>query len=936
MSPLKQLEAFGQSVWIDYLKRDFISGGKLAQMIAQDGVKGMTSNPSIFEKALGGAEYDEDIAAMAEAGLGTGEIFEKLSIADIQSAADALKDVYVATDSADGYVSIEVSPYLARDTEGTIAEARDLWTKIARPNLMVKVPATPEGVPAIAALIGDGININVTLLFAQSAYEAVAEAYIQGLEARPKTADLSRISSVASFFISRIDSAVDAKLDELLKDPPGGHAAPLEALKGKVAIANAKLAYAHYKKVFSGPRWEVLARRGARPQRLLWASTSTKNKSYSDVIYVEELIGPDTVNTLPMETLAAYRDHGKPEARLEHGLKEAMTALADLKDAGIDLDAITDFLVEDGVAKFAASADALYGALAQKRIKAAGDPIGLTFKLATSEREKVARAMATWTAQGHVRRIWARDATLWTGGKEAGWLGWLDIARRELDDLDDLEAFAEDVHKKGFTHVLLMGMGGSSLGAEVLSKCLGHREGWPQFCALDSTDPAELRAMESHIDLMRTLFIVSSKSGSTLEPNLFKNYFFNRLTQKMSPPDAARHFVAITDPVSAMEKEARDRGYGHIFLGDPQIGGRYSVLSRFGLVPMAASGLDARRILDEAIQMMQACDAVVPPAVNPGVQLGVTLGVLAKECGRDKITIHCSPEMDSVGSWLEQLIAESTGKHGKGLIPVDHEALGSPENYGKDRVFVYVHLAGSADGGEQLVELREAGHSVIRIDIEDSYQLGQLFYLWEFAVAVAGAVLGVNPFDQPDVEAAKIKAREFAKQAAELGKVKSEKPLLEENGIALYADPKLPKVSSLAEALKVHLARGKAGDYVALLAFLQRSAEHEALLDSLRVLVRDRTAFATSVGFGPRFQHSTGQAFKGGPDTGLFIMLTGDPVVDVPIPGNKLSFGQIELAQAMGDFGVLQERGRRVLRLHFTYIDQGLAAFQRALDEALA
>ncbi len=935
MNPLQQLHAFGQSVWIDYLKRDFIAKGELAAMIANDGVRGMTSNPSIFEKALAGKEYDADIAAMVGEGLGVGEIFHRLSIADIRAAADAFAALYEESNAADGYVSIEVSPYLARDAEGTIAEARDLWHAIERPNLMVKVPGTKEGVPAIEALIGDGININVTLLFARAAYQAVAEAYIKGLEARPAGSDLSHIASVASFFISRIDSKIDAELDELLKDPPGGMAAPLQALKGKAAIANARLAYAHYKKTFSGPRWEKLAARGARPQRLLWASTSTKNMAYSDVLYVEELIGPDTVNTMPMETVAAYRDHGKPAARLDQSVKDAEAVLADLKDAGVSLDAATDFLVKDGVAKFAESADALYGALAAKRRKLLDGMLTLAIKLPEAEKKKLDAEMAAWTAKGNVRRIWARDASLWTGKDEARWLGWLDIAARERADIGKLEAFAARVNKAGFTTVVLCGMGGSSLGAEVLAKCFGHRTGWPEFCVLDSTDPAELAGLARRIELDRALFIICSKSGSTIEPTLFKDYFFAELTRRMSPPEAARRFVAITDPVSALEKEAKDKGFAHIFHGDPRIGGRYSVLSKFGLVPMAAMGLDVGRLLSETVRMMESCAALVPPAANPGVQLGVALGVLARDCGRDKVTIVCSDEMASVGAWLEQLIAESTGKNGKGLIPVDREAVGTPSVYGKDRVFVHLHLVGCDDGAQMLSEFEEAGFPVIRIAIEDSYQLGQLFYAFEFATAVAGAVLGVNPFDQPDVEAAKVKARAVAKQIVQTGKLQQPEPLLREGGIALYADAGLPKVATLAEALKAHLARAKAGDYVALLAFLERSEAHEDLLNALRVKLRDATQLATSVGFGPRFLHSTGQAFKGGPDTGVFFVLTGDARADVAIPNSKLTFGQIALAQAMGDFEVLTERKRRAVRLHFSDIEQGLKTFIAALEQAL-
>ena len=940
MNPLKQLESFGQSVWLDYLSRELLRGD-LKQAIARDGLKGMTSNPSIFEKALShGTEYDDDVKAFVGRGEDVGTIFRHLAVRDIQDSADAFKPVYAATNRADGFISMEVSPYLAKDTAGTIAEARSLWDEIHRENLMIKVPGTTEGIPAIRGLIGRGINVNVTLLFARAMYEKVAEAYISGLEMLDPKADLSKVASVASFFVSRIDTKVDAAIDAKLKGNIGDGYDKLAALHGKIAVANAKLAYQQYKKIFSGARWEKLAARGARPQRLLWASTGTKNKAYSDILYVETLIGSDTVNTMPPETMDAYRDHGKPAATLETNIEDARKALADLEAAGISLDRITDDLVEDGVQQFAKAADALYAALAEKREKILdGALLCQEISLGGVAAKIVQDELDAWTAQGNVRRLWAGDASLWTGADEAKWLGWLDIVQRESADIATLRSFAETVKRQKLTDVVLLGMGGSSLGADVLGLTFGSKEGWPKLHVLDSTDPDQIRSVQRAITLATTLFLVSSKSGTTLEPNILKDYFYKLVSDERGNADAGRQFAAITDPGSEMEKVASQFGFAHLFLGDPAIGGRFSVLSKFGLAAAAAIGIDVERLLVETERMVAACHAMVPPAANPGIRLGVTLGALATKCGRDKITISASPALASIGGWLEQLIAESTGKQGKGLIPVDGETLSGPDAYGKDRVFVHIHMAGSDDRAKELQALQDQGHPVIRITIEDSYQLGQIFYFWEMAIAAAGAVIGINPFDQPDVEASKNKTRELTKQYEKSGALPEEKPMFRQRGATVYGDPSareaLGKARTLGDVLRFHLGRIGTGDYFALLAYIENSDAHHATLNALRMKIRNQKHVATCLGFGPRYLHSTGQDYKGGPNSGVFLTITSDHASDLAIPGRKASFGMVEISQALGDFAVLTERGRRALRIHLNDLDKGLAVLSEAIDYAL-
>ena len=943
MNPVKALTTHGQAIWLDFLARGFIANGELKSLVDSDGVRGVTSNPSIFEKAIGGSnEYDEAVSALlSDRDRSASDLYETLAVEDIQRAADALYSVYNELKGADGYVSLEVSPYLARDTEGTIAEAQRLWTSVARDNLMVKVPGTTEGIPAIRALIAQGISINVTLLFSQKMYAEVLEAYIAGLEDFVAGGgDPKRIASVASFFVSRIDTAVDTQLDGKIAAANGDDKAHLESLKGKVAIANAKLAYQHYLKIIGSDRWKKLAAKGAQVQRLLWASTGTKNKAYSDVLYVEELIGRDTVNTVPPATLDAFRDHGKPRDSLEQNIPDAERVLADLSKGGISLDAITDALVEDGVKLFAEAFDKLLGAVAQKRAAIFGGRIDAQSIKLPAAIEKDAKALAEqWRANGTIRSLWARDASVWTNTDENKWLGWLDVVAREQTEIERYIAFSGWVKSKNFTDVVVLGMGGSSLGPEVLAETFGQADGFPKLRIVDSTDPAQVLRTEASINLDKTLFIVSSKSGGTTEPNALMEYFFVRAGAK-----AAERFVAVTDPGSSLEKTATTRGFAQIFYGEPTIGGRYSVLSPFGLVPAAAAGIDIADFLGLASIMVRCCGPDVPPAENPGVQLGLALAAAAKH-GRDKLTLTGAQRIASFGAWAEQLIAESTGKNGKALIPLEGEPLGKPEIYGKDRVFIDLRLEDDRDSARDaaLAALEAAGHPVIRITVTAPAHIGQEFFRLEIATAVAGAVMGINPFDQPDVEAAKIKTRELTSAFEKSGVLPAETAVASDGSIAIYTDDanadalrKAGAGSDLASWLKAHLGRIKANDYVAALAYLDRNDANIAAIQNLRMAIRDNKNVATCVGFGPRFLHSTGQAYKGGPNNGVFLQITADNASDLDVPGQKISFGVIEAAQARGDFGVLTERGRRALRLHISGdVAKGLAALTAAVKSAL-
>ena len=942
-NPVKQLLAHGQSPWLDFIRRSFIADGSLKKLVDADGLGGVTSNPSIFEKAMGsGADYDPQFKTLAADGVhDANDLYETMAVDDIRHAADVLRPVYERTRGLDGFVSLEVSPYLALRTEETIAEARRLWGWVDRPNLMVKVPGTAQGAPSVRILIEDGININVTLLFALSAYQAVAEAYLTGLEARvAKGLEVSRISSVASFFVSRIDAVMDKKIDERIAAGDTESDA-LKKLRGRVAIANAKQAYAWYQEMIDSERWKKLQAAGANPQRLLWASTGTKDKAYSDVLYVESLIGRDTVNTMPPATMDAFRDHGKAGDTLGQGIEEARHILAEVERLGLDLAAVTTHLVEDGVTLFADAFDHLLGAVAQKRTTLMGSALSSLKPVLPADLDRaVSESIEIWRRDGNVRKLWARDAGLWTGEDEAKWLAWLGIVDERTKNIQELLDFQQDVKQAGFAHVLLLGMGGSSLGPEVLGRTFGHRAGWPTLHVLDSTDPQQIKSFENQVDLARTLVIVSSKSGGTLEPNILKAYFYDRMGKAVGADKAASHFVAVTDPGSHMQKVAEDDGFRHIFYGDAGIGGRYSVLSNFGLVPAAAIGIDIAEFLGSAARMVKSCSPGTPPAQNPGVQLGTILGQGCLQ-GRDKVTIVASPGIADLGAWLEQLIAESTGKIGRGMIPIDGEALGAPEVYGRDRLFAYLRLDDAPDAAQDaaIAALEKAGQPVIRAGLNGHMEIAQQFFLWEFAVAVAGSQIGINAFNQPDVEASKIKTRELTDAYSKTGSLPAETPFAAFDGVRLFADgPNAAALTggSLADVLRAHFDRLHPGDYAGLLAYIERNAAHIATLDELRLLVRDAKHVAVAAEFGPRFLHSTGQAYKGGPNSGVFLQITSDDSADLDVPGERYSFSTVKAAQARGDFGVLAERGRRALRVHLVGdVNAGLSRLLAAASEAL-
>jgi len=948
MNPLVKLRDCGQSPWYDYIRRGLITSGDLQALIDQDGLMGMTSNPAIFEKAIAGStDYDAELQQAISELIGIKEIYERVAIKDIQDAADVMQGVYERSKGRDGYVSLEVSPDLAFDTERTIEEAVRLHKTVARKNVMIKVPGTEEGLPAIEELLSRGININVTLLFSVKMYEEVAWRYIRGLERLAvNKGDVSQIASVASFFVSRIDGLIDKQLEAKIKtESQANQKAAMEGLLGKVAIANAKLAYKKFEEIFASKEFQSLKSKGAQVQRVLWASTGTKNPKYPDTLYVDQLIGQDTVNTMPEATFAAFRDHGTVKPTIQEGLDEAKATMQQLADVGISIDDVTDTLLRDGAKLFVDAFDQLMGVISRKRVEVLGDHLDRVTYALGKWQSQVDDTLKEVQANDLIRRIWAKDPTVWHQNPEhqkiiRQALGWLTISHEQLSHIAKLQEVAKDIKEAGFKHILLLGMGGSSLCPEVLRMTYGVIAGYPELHVLDSTVPSQVRAFEQQVDLSKTVCIVASKSGSTTEPLVFQKYFFDRMKQVVAEK-AGKHFIAITDPGSLLEGVAKQLNFRHILPGVPEIGGRYSALSNFGIVPAALMGVNIQDFLYRAERMRHSCGASVHAQENPGVLLGTALGTLAK-AGRDKLTFVTSPAIWDLGAWLEQLVAESTGKEGTGIVPVDGESLAAPEVYGQDRVFAYIRYSKEPCSAQdaKMAALEKAGHPIIRVDLTDLINVGAEFFLWEMATAVAGSILGINAFDQPNVQESKDYTKGYLDEFKKTGKLQEAKPVLTDQDLEVYADETNHKAlngaATFDDVIANHLSRVKPGDYVAINAYVEHTDEAQEMFQRMRTKIRDAKQVATTLGYGPRFLHSTGQLHKGGPNSGVFIQVTCDDAEDLNIPDEPYTFGVLKAAQALGDLKSLTAKDRRVIRVHIGRdVQKGLARLEHALEASL-
>jgi len=866
ISPLKLLHETGQSIWLDNIRRFLLESGTLARYISSLWVTGLTSNPTIFEHAIAGsADYDEAILKRLGKGLTTQELFFELALDDIVAAADLFRPIHEATNGVDGFVSLEVSPTLADDSDGTIAEALRLHAAAARPNVFIKVPGTEAGVVAIEELIFAGIPINVTLLFSREHYLASAGAYLRGLERRLEAGLRLDVASVASLFISRWDAAASPKLPQ--------------ELHNKLGVAVGQISYKAYMDLLQSDRWQRLEKAGARPQRLLFASTSPKDPTLPDTYYVSALAADLTVNTMPEATLLAFGHHGKVEAPLSADTTEAEQAVAAIIGAGVDVDALAQELqikardsFDDSFAKLLESIEAKVATFAEARDREA-EHLGSLGEAADAALEGLGKSGAT-------RRIWSGDYTLWGNDPSeiSNRLGWLVSPHEMEEQIDDLEDFTKQAISEGFTHAIWSGMGGSSLFPHVLRETFGVGSGGVDLRILDTSDPGSIHRLDpGSIPLDKTLFLFASKSGGTLEVRSHLSYFWERVGHPAQ-------FAVVTDAGSDMDKLATMRGFRRVFRNNPNLGGRYSALSHFGLVPGALLAVDIRELLRRAGYMVAAIGACVPPSANPALRLGAVLAAAAK-AGRDKCTLVMPPEVSSFGMWLEQLIAESTGKHGVGILPIAGEDLGPGDVYGDDRIFVSLGRNKGVDA------IAAAGHPVVEVDYVDPFSIGTEVVRWEYAVAMAGSVLGINPFDQPNVEAAK-------KAAAKV---------LEEG---------MPDIPT--ESLDKALGSVRAGDYIAIQAFIDTESPDIAGLQKARMALRDKYRVATTLGIGPRYLHSTGQLHKGGSAAGVFLQVVGDDPVDVAIPGKPHSFSQIKNAQAAGDYLALKDQNRRVTRVALT------------------
>src|SRR5436305_439731 len=747
---LAALTEAGTSVWLDQIRRGMIESGELQRLIIEDCLRGVTSNPAIFEKAiLGSSDYDGQISELAERGLDARAIYDEIAVTDVQLGADVLRSVYDELGS-DGFVSLEVGPNAANDTEETLREARDYWQRLGGPNVFITIPGTPAGAPAIEQAIFEGINVNVTLLFAVSAYEEVAEAYIRGLERRREAGESLDVHSVASFFVSRVDTEVDKRLEAA--------GAPAE-LFGTAGLWNARAAYVRFKEIFYGKRFADLRDAGARVQRPLWASTGVKNPSYSDVMYIDGLVGPDTVNTMPLPTLLAASEKLEVKgATADADPADVERAMGALAEAGIDIDDVTDKLLRDGVDLFVHALDKLLAGVESKReTVTTGRPQTFESSIPHDLEPAIAERVRKAAQEDVARRVWRKDETLWGGpGPEIGnRLGWLTEADQILERADELRAFAEACRGDGLTDAVLLGMGGSSLAPEVMRRSFGDLEGGLRLHVLDWTDSGAVLPAERALDLANALFIVSSKSGGTIETLSQFRYFHARMQEAVGAA-AGKHFIAITDPGTSLVELAHEHDFLHVFLNNPDIGGRYSALSYFGMVPAALMGVDIAAVLERAQVAEQACQHYDNTENNSGLWLGLAMGELALH-RRDKLTFAVAEPLGSLGLWVEQLIAESTGKQGRGILPVAGEPLGAPDVYADDRVFVHIQQNDAPEAGfaTEMAELAKAGHPTFTINAEGPEDLGRIFFFAEFATAVSGWGLGDNLFDQPNVQHAK-------------------------------------------------------------------------------------------------------------------------------------------------------------------------------------
>ncbi|MBN1687756.1 MAG: bifunctional transaldolase/phosoglucose isomerase [Candidatus Omnitrophica bacterium] len=950
MEPMTKVQATvelaraGQSPWLDYISRTMLRSGELEALIREKGILGVTSNPSIFQNAISQPDggYDEDIRRFSRQQMSLFEIYDHLTQDDIRATCDLFTPIFEKSNGTDGFVSLEVMPNLAYDERATVQEAIRLFDAIQRPNLMIKVPSTPQGIAAFRTLTAKGINVNVTLIFSPDQYREAALAYLRGLEDYSgQGGELNRVHSVASVFVSRFDTMVDAKIGEILKKPvKKDKKLILEHLKGKAAVANSKIIYQEFKKIFTSDRFLQLQKKGAHIQRALWGSTSSKNPQYSDLIYVDTLVGKHTVNTMPKSTLDALLDHGviRPDS-VEENREEAFEVKKVLQTWGIDLDQVGQVLQHKGVKAFSDSFDSLMATLEkvreetldakQKKVKIARAVYSFGRDITS---EPVNRELKKMKAQQFHQRFLQGDPSLWKQDSKhqaviRNRFGWFRVHEWMQGKLYELDLLSEQVKKEKIRNILLLGMGGSSLAPEVMSLICDRPNRSPRFYVVDSTDPGTILKVESKVDLKASLIIVASKSGSTIETISQFKYFYQKVTEKYGDESdletVGKHFVAITDEGSSLERMAREKRFRKIFVNPSDIGGRYSALSFFGLVPAALMGIHVRQILASVRDIFRVTLRESRLQENPGIYLGAMLGILARK-GCDKLTFWTSKSLASFGTWLEQLIAESTGKEGKGIVPVEGEGMQDFSVYGPDRVFVVLKLKSDKQPDKwrkQIRTIKKMGFPVIEITWDTRAMIGCEFLRWEIATAVASAVMEINPFDEPNVKESKDITGRLIEELKQTGRLDAPKT----HG-SVRAKIPFEKIFS----------KMKKNPYIALLAYTERSPEIQKSLSRIRKRLIDRFGLPVLAGFGPRYLHSIGQLYKGGTKNGVFIQFLMQDTRDPKIPDAGIRFGQLKRAQAYGDAAAISSKGLPLLGIELGKdVLAGLSLFESKLSDYL-
>ncbi|MHC1771649.1 MAG: bifunctional transaldolase/phosoglucose isomerase [Flexilinea sp.] len=910
---IEKIYELGQSVWYDNIRRCTIRNGELKELIRRGDIRGMTSNPCSFRDAITNSnDYNTAIAPMALAGWNSQKIFLQLSVEDIREAAGLFTDLYIQSEGRDGYISLEINPSFAYNTESTVEEAKRIWTAVNRPNLMVKIPATTNGLEAIRQLTAAGVNINITLIFSEERYIEAAEAYLAGLEERAAGGKpIDKIHSVASVYVCWIDSKIDPLLEEIHRNGDDQQALTAAELKGKIGIANCRKIYRRFEQIFNSERFRILQDRGARIQRPLWAATNCINHQFPDTLYIDSLIGKNTISTVDPDTLTAILDHGRIKAGLPAPDAEIDETFSKLAGIGLSFNAITEQLEEEGVNTFEAAFKSMLGDL-EKRTGFIQTSLGELY-------EPVFRNFKKIEENSVLPRIFAKDPTVWTFDTQAypeirNRLGWLDVQNNTAKSIDEFRGILKSLREDGIKKILLLGMGGSSLAPEVMALTF-HNISEMKLSIVDSTDPGQVLAAGRDNPAEETVYIISSKSGGTAEVRAFLDYFYAKAKESLGEK-AGSHFIAITDPGTQLERTAKDLNFRSIVLSDASVGGRFSAITPFGVLPATLIGIDPAIVLEKVNGIAKKSTPSNPVGSNEGAALGVYMGTAALN-GRDKFTILTDPELSSFGSWLEQLIAESSGKNGKGIVPVDIEPKVDPAEYGRDRAFVYVDYSGTQDAFVE--KLIAAGQPVLTIKIAELPDLFAEFYRWEIAISVACSLLEVNAFDQPNVQDSKNRTVAKINEYKEKGRLEEPETVWEKDGVKAYFNfesDELREAKNPADLLAKFIKLAKSGkDYVAINAYLPRNETLLEELQSVRKQILDQSGCATTLGFGPRFQHSTGQLHKGGANNGVFIQLVANCPKDTEIPNEGMTFSVLERAQALGDFEALLAMERRAIRI---------------------